>query len=305
MVYIVYNVIQVLHIMNNTPVKNGLYPLILNRNNLVSDSNNNTYRYSFPAGAAQFQNSKIAIANINIFFSWFNITAANNNNTFQITFPTLAGSTTYTITIPDGYYSIPQLNSYIQQFCIINGLYLVNTASQNVYYFEFVENPSAYAVQFNSYPVPTALPAGWTNPAGMTFPVVASTPLLIVQANNFRNFIGFNAGTFPAVFQATNYSKTSDFTPQVNLVSSIILTCSLLNNRYVLPGTILYSFTPSSFSFGDMINEKPPELSFIDIQDGQYSDFTISLLNQNLEPITIRDTNVVIQLIIDAPSGRF
>lgn len=284
--------------------RQGIYPLILNKNNLVSDSNNNTYRYTFPAGSVRFLNSKISVSNINIFFSWFNITASDNNNTFQIVFPTFAGSTLYTITVSDGYYSIPQLNSYLQQFCITNGLYLVNTASQNVYYFEFVENPSAYAIQFNSYPVPTALPGGWSNPGGMTFPVVASTPQLIVPSTNFRNFIGFNAGTFPAAFQATNYSKTSDFTPQVNLVSSIILTCSLLRNAYSSLGTIMYSFSPSNYTFGDLINEKPSEFSFIDIQDGDYSELSISFLNQDLNPIKIRDTNIIIQLVIQAPVGR-
>lgn len=281
--------------------RQGLYPLILNKNNLVSDSNNNTYRYTFPAGSVRFQNSKIAVSNINLFFSWFNITQENNNNTFQITFPTLAGSTLYTIVIPDGYYSIPQLNSYIQQFCIVNGLYLINTSSQNVYYFEFVENPTAYAVQFNSYPVPTSLPAGWTN-GGISFPVVASTPLLTIPATDIRNFIGFNAGTYPAVFQATNFSKTSDFTPQVNLVSSIILTCSLLKNAYSIPNTIMYSFSPSNYTFGDLVNEKPAELSFIDIQDGDYTEISITFLNQDLNPIKIRDTNIIIQLIIQAPT---
>lgn len=285
--------------------KKGYFPLIINRNNLVADSNQNRYRYTFPAGAINFRECRIAVANINIFFSWYNISAANNNNTFQINFPTLAGSTLYSITIPDGYYSITTLNSYIQQFFITNGLYLVNGGGQNVYYFELIENSTVYGIQQNSYPVPTALPGGWSNPAGLTFPVVASTPQLIIPATNFRNLIGFNAGTFPAAFQATTYSKTSDFTPQVNTVSSVIITNSLLRNSYSIPNTVLYSFTPSSFTFGDMINEKPPELSFVDIQDGDYSDFDITFLNQDLQPIVIRDTNIIVQFIIEAPNGRF
>ena len=283
----------------------GLYPVILNRNNLVSDSNNNTYRYTFPNGAVRFKNSRITLSNINLFFSWFNISSTNNNNTFQFVWPTNVGSTTYTVVIPDGYYSIPSLNSYLQQYCITNGLYLVNTASQNVYYLELLENSTYYSIQYNSYPFPTALPGGWSNPGGLTFPAVASTPQLIIPATNIRNYLGFNAGTYPAAFQATNYSKLSDFTPQVNTVSSIIVVCNLLNNKYSIPNTILYSFSPSNYTFGDLVVEKPPEYSFIDIQDGDYSDITISFLNQDLLPITIRDTNIIIQLVIQAPTHRF
>ena len=46
-----------------------------------------------------------------------------NNNAFDLYFPSCAGSSTYTtfnIVIPEGFYTIEDLNSYMQQYAIIN-----------------------------------------------------------------------------------------------------------------------------------------------------------------------------------------
>lgn len=283
-----------------------LYPLVLNNNSLVVGSvGNSTYRYTFPAGSVRFENSKVAIANIAMYYSWFNITASQGNNSFSVIWPTGAGSTTYVITLPDGFYSITTLNQYIQQYCITNNLYLINTAGNYVYYFEFQESSTYYGVQFNAYPVPTALPAGWTAPAGFpAYPVATLTPQLIVPATNFRNIIGYNAGTYPIPAQATTYSKLSDFTPQVSPVQSIIVSCSLVNNKYANPSTILHTFAISDVSFGSTIEVKPSEYSFIDVQDGNYPYFDIQFLDQSFTPLQIRDTNLIVELLIKTGTNK-
>jgi hypothetical protein len=278
-------------------------PIVINGNGLVPDLFNNTYRYTFPQGSVNFKNSKIALSNLNIFYSWFNISAVNQNNTFSVLFPTFAGSTLLNITIPDGFYDVATLNAFLQQIFITNNFYLVNGSGQNVYYMEFITNASAYAVQMNSFPVPTALPAGWTNPGSMTFPVVASTPLLNVPATNFRNIIGFNTGTYPAIFQATNFSKISDFTPQVTPINSVIIACSLLSNSYAIPNTIFYSFSTQGASFGSVISVQSTDHSYVDIQDGSYNSFTLSFLDQNFNQIKINDTSIIVQLLIKNPKG--
>lgn len=278
--------------------------LIVNGNNLISNGFNDTYRYNFPAGSVEFKDDQVAVSAIYMYYSWFNITTAStgsgyNNNVFQYVWYNFGGSSTYTVTIPDGYYNVADLNAFLQSQMVVNGHYLVNNSSENVYYLEFVENASKYAIQFNSYPIPTALPSGWTNPASITFPATATTPqIIILNSNNFKDVIGFNAGTYPSPTQSTNYSKISDFTPQVSPVNSLILSCTLLNNRYSIPSTLLYSFSPAGTTFGDLINEKPAELSFVDIQDGSYTDFTIQFFDQSLNRISINDSNLVVLLCI-------
>lgn len=274
-----------------------VYPLIINSSNLVSNSNGNSvYRYTFPAGSIKFKDSKVAVSSISIYYSWFNILAASNNNSFKFIWPT---GTTYTVTLSDGFYSIDNINTALQQFCVSNGLYLINSSGQYVYYLEFQTNSNYYAIQFNAFSVPTALPTGYTAPANWPgYPTVANTPQLIVPATNFRNIIGFNAGTYPAVQQTTTYSKLSDFTPQVTPVQSVILSCSLLNNRYSNPGTVLYSFSPANTTFGSLIQSNPYEFAFVDIQQGNYPYFDIQFLDQDFNALQIKDSNLVVTLLI-------
>lgn len=278
--------------------------LIINGNNLVPNGFNDTYRYSFPVGSVDFKDDQVAVSSVNMYYSWFNITSANtgsryNNNAFQYIWTDGGGSTTFTVTFPDGYYTVSQSNAYFQSQMVTNGHYLVDNNGEFVYYLEFVENATYYAIQLNAYPLPTALPAGWTNPEAIIFPVTASTPQLIVlSTNNFNNIIGFNAGTYPPAIQATRYSKLSDYTPQVSPVNSLILSCTLLNNRYAIPSTLLYSFSPAGTAFGDLISIQPSEMSFVDIQDGAYNDFTIEFRDQNLNRVAINDSNIVILLSI-------
>lgn len=279
--------------------KNALFPLIINSSGLQPNSFNNTYRYTFPQGSVHFKNSKVAVSNINMYYSWFNITSNFDNNAFSFIFPDAGGTTTYNVSITDGYYSIEELNTYLQQFCITNNLYLIDGAGDYVYYLEFTTNSTYYSIQLNTYPVPTALPVGYTDP-GFSFPVASSTPRLVVPSTNFRDLIGFNAGTYPTPAQATTYSKLSDYTPQVSPTQSIILACTLLNNKYSNPSTILYSFTSTNTAFGSLIESAPNQYSFVSIQDGSYPYFEVSFYKQDYSPLAINDTNLVIQLLITA-----
>jgi hypothetical protein len=56
-----------------------------------------------------------------------------NNKTFSLIFPTGALTTTIAFTLPDGFYTINDINSYIQQQCIINGAYLIDSSGDYVY----------------------------------------------------------------------------------------------------------------------------------------------------------------------------
>ena len=278
--------------------------LIISGNDLIpNDYYGNKYRYNFPVGSVSFNDDQVAVASIQMYYSWFNISSAStgsryNNNSFSYVWYNGSGSATFNVVIPDGYYSVETLNAFFQSVMIQQGHYLVNGSGQNVFYLELTENPTYYAIQFNSFPIPTSLPSGWTNPSGLTFPATATTPQIIIPNTNFQNVIGFNAGTYPTPTQSTTYSLLSQFTPQVSPVSSLVMTCNLVQNRYAIPSTLLYSFTASGVAFGELINEKPPELSFNDITDGSYNSIEVSFLDQNLNDVKLNDTQLVILLVV-------
>ncbi len=58
--------------------------LVLNSTNVVGN-NNNTYKYNFINGMYSINDAVIAVSNITVPYSWYNITQAYNNTTFQFT----------------------------------------------------------------------------------------------------------------------------------------------------------------------------------------------------------------------------
>ena len=279
----------------------NVYPLILNESCLVAGTKN-VFRYKFPVGSIKMKNAKIAVSNTALYYSWFNISAVNNNNQYQFVFP---AGVSYTVNIPDGFYTIADLNTHLQQFCILNSLYLVNPTGQFVYYLEFITNSTYYAVQCNAYPVPEMLPSGWTNPANMVFILPSApygfVPRLQLGTNNFCKILGFKpSASYPPTPHLTPniVSTISTYTPQITPVQSIIIGCSLLNNKYSNPSTILYSFSPSNSTFGSTITCDASQYSFVDVQEGDYTFFDITFYDQSLNPLLMNDANIIVQLLI-------
>lgn len=301
--------------------------IVLNQTNLVQDGNNNTLVYKFP-NSVTFSNSEIAVSNITMYYSWFNIASRYTNTSFTFNWTNVAGGnvyTTYTVYIPDGLYEIEDLNNYLQ-FVFLNApslsttfisptpaapFYLVDSTGDNVYYAEFIVNPTAYAIQLNTYAVPTALPAGWTNPGATLLPGQTFNPV-ITTPSNFNNIIGFsssfssdqnqnNAGANPGTTTAykigSTYSYLSTTTPQVQPNNSLLISISNIDNAYANPSSIIYSLAPA-VAIGELIVEKPPEFNWNKLLRGTYNQLRIQFLGTDLSPITIKDPNITILLAI-------
>jgi hypothetical protein len=204
-------------------------------------------------------------------------------------------------------YEIADINSYLQFVAIKNGTYLINPAGDNVYFMEMIVNPTAYAIQINTFPVPTALPLGWSVPvadpaagtaAWVGFPLVTFNPDLIIPAN-FNKLIGFAAG-FSSGLNAgvgTNLSFLSTTSPQVQPNSSVYMSISNIQNRYSIPSSIIYSLSPA-VSFGEQINEYPPQFAWNKLLAGTYNEIRLTFLGVDRQPIPILDPNMTIVLVI-------
>jgi hypothetical protein len=210
------------------------YNLVINGSNVVNVLKN-TYRYDFINGKFEIdEGSEIMITSLQIPYSWFNITARNNNNIFRFYWPTASATyNTFTITLPDGFYTTTSLNAYIQQFCVSNGFYLIENSTQNyVYYINVLFNPTYYANQIILKTVPTVIPADFTVPANWAgYPTVSRTPYVeILSTNHFGKFLGFTAGNY-GINSEVAYSGNSNQTPVGSTVNSLIISCSLVNNN--------------------------------------------------------------------------
>ena len=276
------------------------YNLVLNTNNSIT---NNTYQYQFINGSLQIlDEAEICISNLQIPYSWFNVTKAYNNQTFQIKFPTSSSSgQTYTITLNEGFFTVTDINAYIQQFCITNGLYLINSLGQYVYYLVLLYNVNTYGVQLITTLVPTSLPSGFSAPANWVgYNATSYCPQLIISSTNtFGKIIGYTAGTYPSVNTASA-STLNSVIPLGSNVNSLIVRCSLVDNQVGVPTDILDTINiPTGATFGSNINYTPPALKWLKMTGGIQQFLRIVFVDQNFNALAAQDTNVCISLLIN------
>jgi hypothetical protein len=275
--------------------------IILTSRNIVPNTNNSVMVYKFP-NSVQFNNHEIAVSSLQMYYSWQNINDTTlRNNSFTYTWEdALNAVTTYTITIPPGLYEIGDINFFAQYTMIQNGHYLVNAAGQNVYFFEWIVNPTKYAIQLNTYQFPTALPVGWTNPALVPFPAQTFKPQVSTPAS-FNLIVGFADTFISARDLNTAYpdvkSYLSTISPQVQPNPTLLVTSSNIDNKYASPSSVIYSITPV-VAIGEQIVEKPPEFSWNKMIGGTYAELRITLTGSDNGPIVILDPNMTVILAI-------
>jgi len=303
--------------------------IVLNSSNLVDDGQNNKLVYNFPSSVL-FKDTYVAISSVSMYYSWFNIKAAFGNNIISYSWNT-GTTTTYTLTIPDGLYEVSALNQFLQFEMIKRSHYVIDSTGNNVYFIELTVNPARYAIQVNTYLVNTAeigtdekyqKPAGWDNATSATvFNPVVTIPtqlgLLLGYKGGLKTFgnsgnpadDSFIAGTFledgtTAFTPTANISKiqslgtisvVSNASPNLQPNSSVLITCSSVDNPYASPSSVIYTISPN-VGAGEIIIEKPPALLWQKLISGTYNQIRIGMLGTDLAPLLIRDPAMTIVL---------
>jgi len=130
-------------------------------------------------------------------------------------------------------------------------------------------NPTYYAIQINTFQIPSSLPLGFTE-NWIGFPTTPYNPPLTILSN-FNNIIIYRkpAGFITSFNSTSTYSNglfnteenysvlSSDFglTPNVQPNRNVLFSVSNINNKYAIPSSIIYSLSPS-VTIGNQIIEK-------------------------------------------------
>lgn len=276
----------------------------------------NTITVNFPYPQS-FSRCEAAITNLYIYYSWYNITAAFGNNTFQYSVPTDTSTyVTYTVTIPDGFYTIDELSDFFVQVQIFNGSYVYLTAdptetpitfyswvANNVYYrTTLISNPFfavgglyTYASNYagtgvgptNSRdPTLTILPSGaaaGTNSAGMY---------------SFSKTLGVSPGTYPATGTTTAYTFNGQYPPVIESTNNVNIAANFINNGSLSANpTIIGKFSPQ-VAFGEQIVYTPFFPVYLPVSDSFYQSVTLQLQDDNFVPLNIQDPNISGRIIV-------
>jgi len=292
-----------------------MFIIVFNQTNIVPDGQNNKLVYKFP-NSVNLKDKYIAVSEISMYYSWFNIATIYSNNILTYTWTVGSTIITYTITIPDGLYEITDLNNLIQFNCLNNKTYYSNTTGTvNYYPFELILNPVRYAVQLNTYLIPTSAPVGTITPVGFPgFPTTIQNSVITIPAN-LNTIIGFRAGFVsdanisnpigsPATTQYVSKAQStgtisylSTTAPQVQPNNSVIFSLSGINNPYTQPSSVIYSLNPN-VAVGQQVFQVPPNFMWCKMIDGTYNELRLSLLGNDLNPLKIQDPNMTFLLAI-------
>ena len=262
---------------------------------------NNMYRLKLPKAVQFKKGDKLSLYSFSMYNSFYNISASQYGNT-QITFQWFNG-TIYNWTIPDGYYSLSDLNLWLQQQFIINKLYCVNSNnSQNIYFVQFQTNSVLYKAQIDVYFMPSSANAtlyGYQKPSGATWNFPASNLMNKITINsNLKSYFGFSTQTtFGEITPAQNMNYLSDITPTISPVFSIYIGCNLIVSEFNQIANLFSQF-PISAAYGNLIKIESTIDSQISIKEGIYSDIIITLWDQENNALQFQDNDLTLFLII-------
>jgi len=274
--------------------------IVLNQTNIVTDGTNSRFIYTFPNGGYIFKDDLIAVQSISQYYSAFNISASYGNNFYVYKW---VNGTNYGLYFPDGYYTLADINAYIQSVMVMNKHYLINnTTGGNVYFMNWSINQSKYVYQLSVYPTTTTLyPIGvgagtYAYPAGATWTLNNIAPLADIRSK-FNELVGFAVGLYPPSLQVLALSFLSTTAPQIVPSPTILMYCSLVNNRAIIPNSLIFAYTPSGVKFGEIQTYEPTaELPWCRVMDGNYNQFLIEFRDQFGRELQFQDPNTTIIL---------
>lgn len=276
------------------------FTLCLNSSNVVVGSNNTSFKYSFIGGNFRTDDCEICISQSTIPYAFYNISSNYGNNTFSLVFPTAATTQTIAVVLPDGYYSVNDIQNYIQQVCITNKYYLITSGGSYVYPFSLSYSSTYYKVQIICATIPdaaTLATLGYTQPAGAPALPTTTTGVQFITGT-LGPIIGFaNATTLPAVATGSTQNFLSTQTPVGSAVNSLIFRCSLVDNNVSFPSDIMDGCSINT-PFGTNIIYDPSFEKWVKMKSGTYSSLTFTICDQNFNQIYSIDPNIAITLMI-------
>ena len=278
--------------------------LVLSKTNVVNDGNNSRFRYQFSTPMKFENGDKIALSNAQIPYSNFNIMERYRNNKFIYVHSAVPSPyNNWTVQFPDGFFSVEDMNYFLQQVMIENGHYLVNGDGENVYYIKISTNSQRYRIQLDFFVVPSVLPTGWSNPSGWNLAVYGGRTFginFLKSRGSFPLLIGFSYNLYGFNY-TTNQAVLGDNIPSPALVNSYMITIPTLITQSNVSSNYLsaiYAMTPN-VDFGNNIIAEPYQMIFVDVNPGTYSYFDVILCSgDDGSQLLLQDNNSLIFLVL-------
>ena len=199
----------------------------------------------------------VALSNLSIYYTWKNIKSLYNNNKFKISAPTWSEE----FNLPDGSYSIPDIQDYFEYILKKHGENVDNPSI--IIYVNKIENRFTFKSK-NGYYLELLTP---------------ETMKLLGSAEN-----------------KITKDKNSENVPHLKVVELVLVHCNLVNNNYQQHSRMLYTFVPNK-TFGSLLEISPPNHVFLKTFNSEFREIKIWFTDQINKPLEVED-EINITLII-------
>ena len=202
-------------------------------------------------------NKNIALANLSIYYTWKNIKSEYNNNKFKISAPTW----NETLDLPDGSYSVSEIQDYFQ-FIIKKHENLTENLPIKIYP-NTIKNRIIFKIKSG-------------------YKLELLTPETMNLLGSIKKFV--------------DQDKNGENVPKLESVEVVLEHCNLVKNDYQLTSKVLFSLVPDK-QFGQLINIAPHSLTMMNTVNTEFSIVEVWFTDQVTEALEIED-NVNLTLTI-------
>ena len=202
-------------------------------------------------------NKNMALANLSIYYTWKNIKTEYNNNKIKISAPTW----NETFDLPDGSYSIADIQDYFEYFIKKHETLTENPSMQ--IYANKIKNRIIFKIK-TRYKLEL--------PSPETMKLLGSTNKVVDKDKNGENV------------------------PKLETVEVVLVHCNLLKNDYQHTSKVWFTFILSK-TFGQLINISPHAFTMMNTVNTELSYVEVWFTDQSSKALKIED-NVNLTLII-------
>ena len=200
----------------------------------------------------------VALSNLRIYYTWKNIKSSYNNNKFKISAPTWSE----VFNLPDGSYSIPDIQEYFKFILKKHGENVDNPSI--IIYVNKIENRITFKIKIG-YFLELLTPE--------TMKLLGSTDSKITE------------------------DKDGKIAPNLEIVELVLVHCNLDNNDYQQDSRILCTFVPNK-TFGSLLDISPANHVFLKTFNSEFREIKVWFTDQKSRPLEVED-KINVTLIIN------
>ena len=202
-------------------------------------------------------NENIALTNLSIYYTWKNVKSDYNNNKFKISAPTWND----TFDVPDGSYSIADLQNYFQY--TIKKHETITDVSPVLIYVNEINNRIVFRIK-----------------SGYKLELLSKETIKLLGSMS----------------NSIDKDKNSELVPKLESVDLVLVHCNVVNNSYEQASKVLFTFVPNK-KYDQLITVSPHSLIMLETVNTEFSFIEIWFTDQNNRPLEIEDS-VNISLIV-------